>query len=242
MNMVRFAYLIIVFLPGTGIASAGAPTVLELFTSQGCSTCPPADALLRTMRDKPDILVLSWPVDYWNRLGWQDTFAHPRNAKRQAAYNKRLGRGGVFTPQIVIDGLYQCVGSNMNDVRSDIDKATASRNRSIEPILAMDGDQIILTLPSTNIPDEVSVRIVWYTKDANVRIRSGENQGRLLHYANIVRHSYVSNHWTGEAKSIAMAITEAADYDADGIAILLHKGHDHGPIIGAVSLDLEGNL
>ena len=108
---------------GVGAACAGEPPrpiVVELYTSQGCSSCPPADALLGRLAQRRDVLALSLPVTYWDMLGWKDTLASPGNTSRQKAYAAALGRGGVYTPQIVVDGVNDVVGSRENDVEAAV--------------------------------------------------------------------------------------------------------------------------
>lgn len=210
-------------------------TVVELFTSQGCSSCPPADAVLKSLRDRPGILPLSWPVDYWDRLGWEDTFAHPHNAMRQAAYNKRLGRGGVFTPQMVFDGRYQSVGSRQQDVRKAVETARAEPRLLVTPTVTIEGDSVTITLPQTDLPEVVSVSSIWYLSDATVEIGDGENRGRTLHYTNVVRGANMLEDWNGDARTITVPLAEAAALGADHFALLLHEGYPYGPIVGAVS-------
>ncbi|MFC3051436.1 DUF1223 domain-containing protein [Kordiimonas pumila] len=213
-------------------------TVIELFTSQGCSSCPPADALLKTMRDRPGVLTLSWAVDYWDRLGWRDTFGAPYNSMRQTAYNKRLGRGGVFTPQIILDGQVSCVGSKPEQVKNALEKARMLDRMAVSPALTSDNAGLHLALPGTALDDTVAVRVVWYLGDATVEIMSGENNGRTLHYTNIVRGTDILEDWDGSAQTLDIDSTDALASGADHIAILLQRGYGHGPIIGAASLKL----
>jgi len=212
-------------------------TVIELFTSQGCSSCPPADSVLKTMRDRPGILTLSWAVDYWDRLGWEDTFATPYNSMRQTAYNKRFGLGGVFTPQMVFDGRLECVGSKVDEVRDGLVKARKIKRTHISPVIKQGTDSIVVSLPASEKLDMVSIRAVWYQADATVEIGDGENQGRTLHYTNVVRKTELLGDWDGteETRNITIAAPDGADH----IAILLQEEYGHGPIVGAASLDLN---
>ena len=216
-------------------------TVVELFTSQGCSSCPPADAAVKAMRDKPGVLTLSWPVDYWDRLGWADTFAHPRNSARQAAYNKRMGRGGVFTPQVIVDGRFQCVGSKKDKIRNSVAKARDIERLHVTPGITRRDGVITVTLPATAVADTVAVRLVWYVGDASVEVGAGENQGRQLHYTNVVRYTDVIADWNGEDWITEINPAVGVQVDADHLAILLHAGYGHGPIIGGVSLPLHAD-
>ena len=215
-------------------------TVVELFTSQGCSSCPPADAVLKTMRDKPGLLTLSWPVDYWDRLGWEDTFAMPYNAKRQAAYNKRFGRGGVFTPQMVFDGRQYGVGSDKADVRSKIASVRAIDRIDIKPEISFTSDgSASISLPETDLSGMmITVRIVWYQSNATVEIGDGENVGRQLHYTNVVRAFDMLDDWMGEARSETFSM-DGINPDATHVAVLLQEGYGHGPVFGAASAALS---
>jgi hypothetical protein len=213
-------------------------TVVELFTSQGCSSCPPADTILRSLRERPGILTLSWPVDYWDRLGWEDTFANPHNSMRQAAYNKRLGRGGVFTPQMVFDGLIQCVGSKNEQVRKRISAARAIDRIDVHPLISQNSSTLTVTLPETKIDGIITVRAVWYLGNATVAIGNGENRGRTLHYTNVVRESDMLEDWNGKAKTIAINIEDGLKAGADHFALLLQQDYYHGPIIGAGKIAL----
>jgi len=215
-------------------------TVVELFTSQGCSSCPPADAALRTLRDKPGMLTLSWAVDYWDRLGWEDTFAHPHYSMRQAAYNKRFGRGGVYTPQMVFDGRFQSVGSNQSDVRDAVKAAQSEIRIAVKPTLFKDGATITLNLPQTDVPEDIAVVTVWYLGNAKVEIGDGENRGRALHYTNVVRLSDMLPDWDGTATSYTLETKTGRDAGADHFAVLLQQGYYHGEIIGAAKLALDG--
>lgn len=230
-----------VFTSAVVAQDAARPTVIELFTSQGCSSCPPADTALKALRDKPNMLTLSWPVDYWDRLGWEDTFAHPHNAMRQAAYNKRFGRGGVFTPQMVFDGRFQSVGSDQGAVKSAVEDARKADRLIVKPSLTIDGTRIQLELPATDVPGDVAIVTAWYLGDATVEIGDGENTGRTLHYTNVVRLSDMLPDWDGTATSITLDASTGLEAGADHLAVLLHQNYYHGPIVGAASVALDAN-
>lgn len=241
--MIRVLGIVASLFMSSMVMAQGAirPTVVELFTSQGCSSCPPADAALKALRDRPGILTLSWPVDYWDRLGWEDTFAHPHNAMRQAAYNKRFGRGGVFTPQMVFDGRSQCVGSNLSAVNSAVSNAQAEGRMTISPTLTLDGSAIHLELPETDVPETISLVTAWYLSDATVEIGDGENQGRTLHYTNVVRLADMLPDWDGSATTITIDLAPGIAAGADHLAVLMHEGYYHGPIVGAAVLTVSAN-
>jgi len=215
-------------------------TVVELFTSQGCSSCPPADATLFTLSDQPDLLTLSWAVDYWDRLGWRDTFAAPAFTRRQHAYNKRLGRGGVYTPQMVIDGELQAVGSRKADVIDAINSARNTKHIYISPALSSADDTSYVDLPATKLTGKVMVHVVWYMADAVVEVGSGENGGRRLHYTNVVRDSHFLADWDGTPGKLKLpGRADAMAKGADHVAVLLQAGFGDGPVIGAARMALK---
>jgi len=237
---IAFATLVAALAPASAQENEARLTVIELFTSQGCSSCPPADAILKTMRDRPGVLTLSWPVDYWDRLGWEDTFADPYNSMRQTAYNKRFGRGGVFTPQMVIDGRVQSVGSMADEVRAAVEEARQIERPHVMPAISVDGDKVSFTLPASAAMKMVAVRYVWFMGDATVQIGDGENQGRQLHYTNVVLDSEVIEDWDGKAKSYTLNAAKARAEGADHVAVLLQDMYGHGPIVGASYSALTG--
>jgi len=213
-------------------------TVIELFTSQGCSSCPPADAMLKTLRDRPNVLTLSWAVDYWDRLGWKDTFGSRYNTNRQSAYNRRFGRWGNYTPQMVFDGRTEGVGSRTSEVRKAFEKARNTDIPYLTPELTLKGGTVELALKNHAAMKNVSVRIVWFLADATVQIGRGENGGRHLEYTNVVLDTEVFNGWDGTAKSFILNADKARAIGADHVAVLLQDKNEHGPIIGAAAIHL----
>ncbi len=217
--------------------------VTELFTSQGCSSCPPADLLLEELRDRDGSLVLSWAVDYWDRLGWEDTFALPNNTMRQAAYNKRLGMGGVFTPQMVFNGAIVKVGSRRGEVEAAFDAILASDSPWYALSISRTDDDLVITLPPALIADgeSLTVRLVYYTADAVVNVVDGENSGRKLHYSNIVRFTDIVADWTGKSQELTIDPAKGLDSGADHVMVLLQDSYLHGEIMGAAVLPLTDN-
>ena len=227
---------------GAGADDSRSPVVIELFTSQGCPGCPPADALLKRLRERDDTLTLSWPVDYWDRLGWEDTFASPENSKRQAAYNKRLGVAGVFTPELVVDGTLWCKGAEKAEVLDHIAERWPVKKLPFAPTLTQQGTVINAHLPATKIKTPVAIRVVWYLADAEVKIDGGENEGRTLHYTNVVRKSMIIGDWDGSATVLKLDASDAESFGADHVAILLQArvgDADTGEIYGAATIRLQ---
>ncbi len=164
-----------------GSATAKHPVVLELFTSQGCSSCPPADALLGQLARQPDILALAWHVDYWNHLGWRDPFATRTATERQQAYAAKLG-GGVFTPALVVNGGRVVIGSQHDAVNAAI-AAAATLPVAVKLAVADGG----LSVETSAAAQEVRVQRIVYDPEHVTGVDAGENDGTRLHEYRIVR-------------------------------------------------------
>ncbi|XSG81921.1 MAG: DUF1223 domain-containing protein [Methyloligella sp. ZOD6] len=227
-------------LSGLSIASVGAappktPAVLELFTSQGCSSCPPADRLLGKLAARDDLIVLSYSVDYWDYLGWKDTLGSPANSARQRRYAKARGDGRVYTPQLVVNGVTHAVGSNPQAVAQAIktaEKETADRKVPI--ILTRQGDALVASL---GVGDGRSATLWAGTAKSSqsVKIARGENRGRTVTYHNNVRQLVPVGTWSGKAGRMTVPLSKLKGSDGDRIFVLLQRGAG-GPILGAAEL------
>lgn len=176
------------------------PTVVELYQSQGCSSCPPANALVNALAGRADILALSFAVTYWDRLGWKDTFAKPEYTARQWDYAKAGGRGNVATPQIVVNGKAVITGSNRQQVLQGI--RSADRGAGGPPIGAAAGH---VTIGAGRAAAPAIVWLVRYDpRTVAVPIRAGENGGRTLPHRNIVRSLVRLGAWNGKAARFAV--------------------------------------
>jgi hypothetical protein len=185
-------------------ATGQPPLVVELFTSQGCSSCPPADKYLEELAARDDVLALAWHVDYWDNLGWKDTFSDAAFTRRQYGYAKAMGKSGVYTPQIVINGESEGIGSHRHDIEPKLDEAKAKAHpialhqqhsaagKSIEIDAAIDR-----TASST-------LWLVRYLKTEKVKIGRGENSGREILYRNIVREITPLGKWNGKKETIIL--------------------------------------
>ena len=176
---------------------ARALTVVELFTSQGCSSCPPADALLGELAQRDGILALSRHVGYWDYIGWKDPFALPANTERQRVYARRLGLPYVYTPQIVVQGATQAVGSQ----RGPVDRAIAAARRGAAiPVTVRRTDAgVVVALEPARLDGSVVVSVVEFDPERVTTVRRGENGGRTLHDIHVVRGETSIGRWTGEA-------------------------------------------
>ena len=214
----------------TARAAEDAPVVVELFTSQGCNTCPPADAYLGELAKRRDVVALSLHVDYWDYIGWKDTFALGVATERQRAYASHLGRGFVYTPQVVVDGAAEAVGSHRAVVAREIDEARAAPGKFPVGIVYKGNDSMTVSLPDAPAGGKsATVWLVMYDGVHTTDIKSGENGGKKLTYYNVVREFRQIGTWSGKAMTIPV---KAKDEGRAGCAVLVQEGGT-GRIVGA---------
>jgi hypothetical protein len=216
-------------------AQAGErPIVIELFTSEGCSSCPPADALLAELAGRPDVLALSFHVDYWNGLGWKDPYSSRAATERQDRYATLLDLATVYTPQIVVDGKWQAVGSNRAEVEHALDLARRDR-REVPVSLALANGEARVKLGPGGDGVAASVLLIGFDRRHVSAVKGGENGGRTLAHVDVVRgvdEIVRSDGSTGEITApirwqcdrIA-AVVQAADGRVLGVAV-----SDAGPL------------
>lgn len=235
----------------SGLASAEekpvkpvARTVLELYTSQGCSSCPPADALLHKFASRPDIIAMTMPVDYWDYLGWKDTLANPKFSQRQRKYAKVRGDGRIYTPQVVINGLTHAVGSKEAEIEKQIEATVAqlAAQRIGVRMRAKDGK---LTIEADGIPDgapqgvgikDTTIWLAVLQKSAEVEIKRGENHGRKVTYVNVVRELTSVGTWSGKPVRIVLERHAVMQPGTESCVVFLQQGMA-GPIIGAAEVE-----
>src|SRR6516162_4590565 len=196
---------------GTATAEAGErPVVVELFTSEGCSSCPPADALLAELAGRPDVLALSFHVDYWDRLGWKDPFSSPDATRRQHGYADLLGLATVYTPQMVVDGRWRAVGSD----RSEVEQALGSsrHNRDDVPIaLAVDHGRAQITLGQGGSGVAATLLLIGFDRRHVSAVARGENSGRTLSHVDVVRSIEEVAQFDGRARAVEVPIRSPSD-------------------------------
>ena len=215
-------------------AAAGPPKVLELFTSQGCSSCPPADRLFAKLADDPQFIVLSLPVDYWDRLGWKDTFAKHAFTERQYAYARERGDGQVYTPQAVVNGSEHANGANRRAIDAS---AETTANLSVPVRAKRAGDDIVVSV-GDGAPQDATIVVLPYLDSREVAVGRGENAREKLTYTNIVRDIVPIAAWSGSAVTRTLPSDRYKDFD--GIVVLLQAGSPENPgaILGAARLAL----
>jgi hypothetical protein len=206
----------------TASLAAESPVVVELFTSQGCSSCPPADAFLTDLaRDRRDVLPLAFHVTYWNYLGWADPFALDTATSRQRNYARLLQGDGVYTPQMVVDGTDGFVGS---DRHQGLSRIAAAKPKPVPVTITRDGDAVSVTVGTGT--GQAQLLLVGFDHQHQTPIRRGENGGRTLTESNIVRSFTPIATWNGTALTLRQTLPAGEDF-----AVLLQT--ETGQIIGA---------
>jgi len=211
----------------TDAIAAPRPAVVELYTSQGCSSCPPADALLGELKPQPNVLALAFHVDYWDNLGWADRFALPVATQRQYRYAQTLKLSSAFTPQIVVDGRHSFVGSD----RGAILPAIGGERDGVAVTIASHADDLIIDLGAGSAQTAAEVLLLAVVPEAQTQIGRGENGGRTLREFNIVRASYALGSWNGSAHRYTVA-RSSLPADATEAAVLIQQANQ-GSILGA---------
>lgn len=193
-----------VLLAGGAQAEGGPIVVVELFTSQGCSSCPPAEALLLDLAENPNVLALAFHVDYWDRLGWPDPYSSPEATKRQYDYAGHLGESRVYTPQIVVDGREGMVGSYRAEVLAAIDAALADPDAAISLSFKREGDSLAIGIGAGR--GKGRLLLVGFDHRIVTAVRRGENAGRKIVQANVVRSVETVAEWDGSALAVARPV------------------------------------
>jgi hypothetical protein len=217
---------------GTGTALAHEHlVVVELYTSQGCSSCPPADALFEELAARPGILALALHVDYWDYIGWADTFAQPGFTERQKAYARAAGSRTLYTPQMVVGGRDHLVGSESMELGQLIELHRAAAPAARVGLRRIGAALEVTAEAPEGLDRPVTVQLVRYKPRETVAIERGENAGRTLTYVNIVTEWRPVGRWTGEAP---LSLVVEAPGDLPAAVILQEDGQ--GPIIAAAAL------
>ncbi|MCT7376451.1 DUF1223 domain-containing protein [Chelativorans salis] len=209
-SAMKLTILLLVLIIPFHIQAAERPAgVVELFTSQGCSSCPPADALLAELAERDDVVALAYHVDYWDYLGWKDEMATPENSARQRAYGETFDRS-VYTPQVVVNGQRDIVGSHRKEIYAAIDKG--SEGNAALPvdvdISSSNGSVFVNVGAAETAPADTHIVVVYYKPRRVVSIRGGENRGRSIEYRNIVTSFQTVGMWHGKAMRLELPKSE----------------------------------
>jgi hypothetical protein len=216
--------------PPTG----AAPVVVELFTSQGCSSCPPADALLGELARRENLIALAFHVDYWDSTGWRDPYSMPVATERQQRYIEALRLSSAFTPQAVIGGSRSFVGSDRQSIQAAVAQGAAP---GVPVEAAVMQNELVVSLPDGGDRREHEVNLVAYLPQATTQVGRGENSGRTLTEFNIVRQFRRLGAWTGKAGTWRIPL-DSLPSDATHAAVLVQL-KNQGSIAGAVAISLH---
>jgi hypothetical protein len=219
----------------TAAWSAAPKTVIELFTSQGCYSCPPADAFLGELTKRDDVIALTLPVDYWDYLGWKDTFGSPAHSKRQSDYARQRGDRKVYTPQMVFNGKRHAVGSRRGDVlRALKEENSVATTNWVDVTLKSDDNSIMVSagdFAGQGTAPDATIWLLLSTKAETVAIERGENRGKTLTYHNVVRQMVPIGAWHGESIEVELPKSDLMEGYDGCTAILQVNGA--GQILGA---------
>lgn len=212
--------------------------VIELFTSQGCEKCPPANTLMQELTGNKNVLPLTWHVDYWDYMGWKDTLAKPEFTLRQEDYNAALGRKGVYTPQVIVNGRRQLVGSNKLDLYENIRTSIIANEMPLVVKIEGGHSNLRVRVDGPASTSGAVIKMVWYDTMQKIKISAGGNAGKTIDYVNVVRSSKNIGVWQGKEVTIPLDLNDPDRAGADCIAILVQVG-ETGPIIGAAYIVLN---
>lgn len=226
-------------------AQADPRAVVELFTSQGCSSCPPADKVLGELAQDPTVIAMSMPIDYWDYLGWKDTLADSRFSARQRAYSRMRGDREVYTPQAVINGSVHVIGSDREAIEGAIeDTMRGGAVMSVPVSLVLQGDELTVSVAAAKEQAAHKRGEVWLcsiSKAIPISISRGENTGRELTYYNVVRNLLKVGDWNGTPGHWNVPIDKIAHQGVDGAVVYVQDGtRDRpGPMLGAAYTELH---
>jgi hypothetical protein len=220
--------------------------VVELYTSQGCSSCPPADAALAELAARGDLIALSFHVDYWDYLGWRDTLASPANTQRQKAYAKALSSQSVYTPQAVINGRTHMSGAKKDEIEASLTAMDGGgEGMRVDVSADWSGESILITVgQGFTAHQKAHVLVVYFDSESRVEVERGENRGRTITYRNSVTSLQSVGMWHGRATKLEVPLGDARRAGNGGCAILLQKvsrDGTPGPILGATLLPIPAS-
>lgn len=206
----------------------GSPTIVELFTSQGCSSCPPADALMLELAKQRDMIPLTYPVEIWDYLGWKDTLAKPAFTRRQRAYAAMVAGKRVYTPQTIVNGTAHCVGSDIKAIGRLKTSTTKPTGSGLAVEKAGDGWNATAFVPEAAL-QRARLMLLPITSRQTVQIGRGENSGRTITYGNVVRDLIDLGPVGGPERKVSIARKDIAIDNADGFALLIQIGSVEAP-------------
>jgi hypothetical protein len=219
-------------------AHAEPRAVVELFTSQGCSSCPPADQIIGELAKDPSVIALSLPIDYWDYLGWKDTLADKRFSARQKAYSQARGDRNLYTPQMIVNGSTQVIGSDRASIEGAImNTSKADGVMSVPVTMTLSGKLINVSVAASKVPS-VARGEVWIcsvSKAIPIMIGRGENRGQQVTYYNVVRNLVKVGDWNGSSGSWTVPLENISRDGVDAAVVYVQDGNRDkpGPMLGA---------
>ena len=226
-----------IFAPGAALAADKLPVVVELYTSQGCSSCPPADKFMGELTKRRDILGLTFHVDYWDYIGWKDPFARPENTTRQKQLSHQLGLRHIYTPQMIIHGAFNAVGSS----RWDVDRAISQTRKFPQLSIGLKhgkGGQLNISIPASADKEPAKIYLVAFDDKHTTSVKRGENGGKKLSYFNVVRDMKQIGTWSGQAATLNVKLTGMMNAGRSACAVLIQSERS-GHILGAAQIRLD---
>jgi hypothetical protein len=226
-------------------AHADPRAVVELFTSQGCSSCPPADRIIGELATDPSVIALSMPIDYWDYLGWKDTLADARFSARQKAYSNMFSDRGVYTPQVIVNGSAHVIGSDRAGIEGAIgDTQKADGVMSLPVTMTLSGKQINVSVAASGKGPTSMHGEVWIcsvTREIPISIGRGENRGREIIYHNVVRNLLKVGDWNGSSGSWTVPLENISREGVDAAVVYVQDGNRDrpGPMLGAAYTSLH---
>jgi hypothetical protein len=221
-----FALVAAMTVSASSTALAGGKSVIELFTSQGCSSCPPADALLGKLAKEPNLIPLTLSVDYWDYLGWKDTLALHEHTKRQRHYAKVRGDMNVYTPQAIVNGVKYAVGSDAREINNAL-RNHPTNEPEVPLAVKRDGENISVEVGPGQ--GKATVWMLAVTSRVEVQIRKGENKGASVTYANVVRAWRNLGAWAGTPLKTSIPVSDLTKSGADAVVVLVQNGAENAP-------------
>jgi hypothetical protein len=222
-----------------GPRGAEPRAVIELFTSQGCSSCPAADKLLSELQSDPSFIPLSLAIDYWDYLGWKDTLALPGHTNRQRYYSQMRGDREIYTPQAVINGVAQAIGSDLKQIESAVAQSYSNAGNasplSVPVTVTVADDRLSVTIPARRDALGSEIWLCPMSAQVSVGIERGENRGRTITYTNVVRRWIKLGTWSGKSETFTVPV-DAIKFDGiDTVAVIVQNGtaQQPGAIVGA---------
>jgi hypothetical protein len=214
--------------------------VVELFTSQGCASCPPADAALEKLISQGNVVALAYHVDYWNYMGWADTMSSKDNTARQYAYARTLGRSNVYTPQAIVNGRDHLNGADLTAINLKVNQFDHDGKGLTVPVhAAMKGDELEINIGAG--AGKANVVVAYFDREQLVSVKKGENTGKLISYMHSVSDVETVGMWDGKPMSLVLPASVMEKADRQGLAILLQSATtagDPAAIIGATTMTI----